>query len=213
MIRRFQYLTQDMAYRTHAELAEYACAGGAEWVQLRMKSGTNNKKLLVARQVKQICKKYKATFIINDDVHLALQAEADGVHLGKEDMPAGSARTLLGTHKIIGATANTFDDILAISKLDVDYIGLGPYRFTATKTALAPVIGSAGYISIMNKCKEYKIKTPVIAIGGINIDDVSILMGTGIHGIAVSSAINRSDAPVLTAGLFINEMNENYAAS
>ena len=111
------------------------------------------------------------TFILNDRVELAALIGADGVHLGKNDMSPMEARSILGPQAIIGGTANTFDDILRLIDESVDYIGLGPFRFTSTKKNLSPVLGIEGYAHIFQLCKEHNINIPIVAIGGLDKSD------------------------------------------
>ena len=120
------------------------------------------------------------------------------IEVGKE------ARKLLGKDRVIGATANTFEDIVEHVKNGVDYIGLGPFRFTTTKQNLSPVLGLEGYREIMAKCTVAGITVPVFAIGGIEKEDVAELMETGISGIAVSGLIASSSDPKT----LIEELNE-----
>jgi thiamine-phosphate pyrophosphorylase len=136
---------------------------------------------------------YKTKLIINDNVRIAKEISADGVHLGKSDLDVAEARKILGEKFIIGGTANDFMDIEKLAAAHVDYIGLGPFRFTKTKENLSPVLGLEGFTSIMQACKDNKIEIPVIAIGGILASDIVKLLKTGIFGVAVSSGINLSD--------------------
>lgn len=183
-ISRLHFIT------TSAAIAEQACLGGVDWIQLRLKNTSYHDYYAIAKEVQAVCRQYGATFIVNDNVALALDIDADGVHIGKEDMPADQARALLGGRFIIGCTANTPEDVIRLSSRRVDYIGLGPFRFTATKEKLAPVLGLQGYRNIFNeleiKCSTYP---PVIGIGGVTMEDVPSLLSTGLHGIAVSGAI------------------------
>jgi thiamine-phosphate pyrophosphorylase len=193
-ISKLHYITQDNIFGyTHAQLAEEACMGGAEWVQLRVKKKGYSEWKDIAEDVKNICKKYKAKLIINDNVRIAHEISADGVHLGKSDLHVGEARKILGDEFIIGGTANDFIDIENLAAGKVDYIGLGPFRFTSTKENLSPVLGLEGYKKIMQACKEIKMDIPVIAIGGILIEDIKKILSLGIHGIAVSSGINMAE--------------------
>ena len=121
---------------------------------------------------------------------------ADGVHLGKLDMPVAEARRILGPDRIIGATANTFDDIARAAAAGVDYIGLGPFRFTQTKSNLSPILGLEGYRSLLTQCRRAGITLPVVAIGGITAADIADLCATGIRGIALSGALLTADDPV-----------------
>jgi thiamine-phosphate pyrophosphorylase len=145
--------------------------------------------LEAARAAKKICLEWGSTLIVNDRVEVALEAEVDGVHLGKEDMPVSEARRLLGAGKIIGGTANTFEDIREHWRQGADYIGLGPYRFTTTKKNLSPILGLEGYRRIMEEVRREGIMLPVIAIGGIGMEDAGSLFEIGLEGIAFSGML------------------------
>jgi len=201
-ISRLHYLTQDdVPGMTHALLAEEACAAGIKWIQLRSKSKSAKRWEAIALSVQNITKKHGAKLIINDNVALALKIKADGVHLGKEDMNPVEARQILGPDYIIGGTANTEEDILRLADAGVDYIGLGPYRFTNTKKNLSPVLEKAEIKRLLN----LQDKIPVILIGGIVIHDIINISGLGAYGIAVSSAINASKNPAEAAISFAAE--------
>ncbi|MCS6824393.1 MAG: thiamine phosphate synthase [Cytophagaceae bacterium] len=189
MIAKLQYITDSPA------LAEIACKAGCKWIQFRIKDTTYSEWKNMALQFKKICVRYNATLIINDNPEIAMEVLAEGVHLGKQDMSPEKARNLLGDSFIIGATANTFEDIQAINLSGADYIGLGPYRFTDTKKNLSPLLGLEGYEKIMQQCRMHNINLPVIAIGGIKKEDIKDLFNTGIYGIAVSSAISNASDP------------------
>jgi thiamine-phosphate diphosphorylase len=191
-ISKFQYLTQDISKFTHQELIENACKNGIRWIQLRVKNKSTVEYLQIAKDARKITQKFKTVLIINDQVEIAKKVDADGVHLGKNDMLPEIARKILGHRKIIGATANTFEDILKLQKQDINYIGLGPFQFTTTKQNLSQILGLQGYQNIIKKCKENKINIPIIAIGGIEAKDVKSLLDTGIYGIAVSAAIHHN---------------------
>jgi thiamine-phosphate diphosphorylase len=191
-ISKFQYLTQDISKFTHQELIENACKNGIRWIQLRVKNKSTLEYLQIAKDAKKITQKFKTVLIINDQVEIAKEVDADGVHLGKNDMLPEKARKILGHQKIIGTTANTFDDILKLQKQNINYIGLGPYQFTTTKQNLSQILGLQGYQNIIKKCKENEINIPIIAIGGIEAKDVKSLLDTGIYGIAVSAAIHHN---------------------
>jgi len=116
--------------------------GGCRWVQLRMKDTPAEEVLRIGREIEKLCREYGAKFILDDHVELVRELNADGVHLGKLDMPVAEARRLLGPEYLIGATANTFEDIERGAGQGADYIGLGPFRFTQTKRNLSPVLGA-----------------------------------------------------------------------
>lgn len=192
-VSRLQYITAT------AQAAELACRGGVRWVQLRVKNLPYPTWKQRALETQQVCRQYGAVFILNDNPTLAQEIGADGVHLGKQDMPPAEARALLGPDFIIGGTANTFADIEGLVAADVDYVGLGPFRFTTTKEKLSPILGLAGYAEIMTQCQEAGVAIPIIGIGGITDDDVDLLMSMLLHGIAVSSAIGGAADPTAAA--------------
>jgi thiamine-phosphate pyrophosphorylase len=142
-------------------------------------------------------------------VYLAQQIAADGVHLGMHDMKIEEARLLLGKTKIIGATANTIEDVFEKVAQDCDYIGLGPFQFTTTKAHLSPVLGLEGYRTIIQKISEQKIEIPIYAIGGITLENVESLLETGIYGIAISGLITKSKNP----SQLISQLNEQLYAT
>lgn len=169
--------------------------GGCRWVQLRMKEAPDEEFLRVGREVGRLCRQYGATFLLDDRVHLVAELGADGVHLGKNDMPPSEARQLLPEGKIIGATANTFEDIERAVAEGADYIGLGPFRFTQTKRNLSPILGLEGYRQILTRCRTAGITLPVVAIGGITAADIAGILATGVSGIALSGALLGAQDP------------------
>lgn len=169
--------------------------GGCRWVQLRMKDAPDEEVVRVGREVGRLCREYGATFLVDDRVHLVSELGADGVHLGKHDMPVSEARRLLPAGTIIGATANTFEDIARAAAAGADYIGLGPFRFTETKRNLSPILGLEGYRTIFERCREAGITLPVVAIGGITAADVAAILAAGATGIALSGALLGAEDP------------------
>ena len=190
IVHRFHYLTQDLPGITHQQLAQIACENGIRWIQLRVKNKPFDECLQIAKEVKQICNQFQTTLIINDNVEICKAIETHGVHLGKNDMSVAEARAIIGKDKIIGGTANTIEDIEHLQSAGVDYIGLGPYKFTETKKNLNSIVGLQGYSAML---QFYNSTIPVIAIGGIQLEDVQPLMNTGVYGIAVSSVINLAE--------------------
>ncbi len=191
-----QYITHCNKRFGYVEGAELALKGGCRWIQLRMKDATDEEFLKTGFLVRKMCKVYNATFVIDDRVHLVKTLEADGIHLGKNDMPVDEAKKLLQNDNIIiGGTANTFEDIVQLNNKGADYIGCGPFRYTETKKNLAPLLGIEGYIQIINNMKQHDISIPVIAIGGITYENVIQIMETGVSGIAISGAILNAEDP------------------
>lgn len=191
-----QFITHYTERYSYLDSARIALEGGCRWIQLRMKNCPLSEVEAVGRQVKALCKEHDAIFIIDDYVELAQKLEADGVHLGKNDMPVAEARQVLGEGFLIGGTANTFEDIVRHYQGGADYIGCGPFRFTTTKQNLSPVLGLQGYVSLMQQMKEADIHLPVVAIGGITRQDIPDILRTGVHGIALSGAILHANNPV-----------------
>lgn len=192
MYNKLQYISQGETQEKQLHNIHQALDAGCKWIQMRFKNQTFENRIILAETVKNICEEYQADFIVNDDVLLAQKTAADGVHLGLTDMSISGARAILGEKKIIGATANTFEDILLQTKNGCDYIGLGPFQFTETKEKLSPILGAEGYLAILNQMKSENIITPVYAIGGITLENIECLMKTGVHGIAVSGIITKS---------------------
>ena len=193
MIQFISHYTDQYSYLDSIRLA---LEGGCRWVQLRMKDASIHDFLRIGKEVRRLCDSYQATFILDDHVELVRELGADGVHLGKKDMPVAEARKTLGNDCIIGGTANTFDDVKRHYEASANYIGCGPFRFTTTKQGLAPVLGLEGYRSIIAQMSAEGIDLPMVAIGGITAEDIPAIMQTGVSGIALSGAVLRAADPV-----------------
>ena len=194
--KMIQFISHFNDKYSYLDSIRLALDGGCKWVQLRMKDASEEEFLRNAHQARKLCDQYQATFIIDDHVELVRECGADGVHLGKNDMPIAEARRLLGDDFIIGGTANTFDDVLSHYRSSANYIGCGPFRFTTTKKGLSPILGLEGYQDIVAKMKSQSIDIPIVAIGGITIDDIPSIMQTGVNGIALSSTVLNATDPV-----------------
>ncbi len=193
---QLQFISHQTERMSYLEGIHAALTGGCRWIQLRMKGATDDEVRPIAWQAREWCKAMNATFIIDDRVDVAREVHADGVHLGKNDMPVAEARKMLGDDFIIGGTANTFDDIKALHQAGADYIGCGPFRFTTTKEKLSPVLGLEGYRRILSRMREEGITLPVVAIGGITSEDIPGIMQTGVTGIALSGSILNAADPI-----------------
>lgn len=203
-----QFITHKNEHYNYTDGARMALEGGCRWIQLRMKEATHNEILNAALTIKQLCKEHGAKFIIDDHVDLAMDIQADGVHLGKNDMPVDEARHILGHKYIIGGTANTFDDIVRLANQGADYIGCGPFRFTNTKKNLSPILGLEGYSNIVSQMGKAGINLPIIAIGGILYTDLPDVMHTGVNGVAVSGAILNATNPVEEMKRFVEAVGQ-----
>jgi thiamine-phosphate pyrophosphorylase len=188
-IAKLHFITCDQSKVSHAEQAIRAYKSGCLWVQLRMKNVSENQIIDEAMKIIPVANAHNAILLINDHPEIALKTKAHGVHLGKSDISVAEARQILGENSIIGGTANTLEDILLLAQNGVDYVGLGPYRFTITKKKLSPILGLEGYEQIINTLKNNDLHIPIIAIGGIVETNIASLKNTGIHGIALAGAI------------------------
>lgn len=200
-----QFITAPSEQYSVEQQVEMAINGGCRWIQLRMKEASDAEVAAVAQNVIPMCRDNGAILVIDDRVDVVMETKVSGVHLGRNDMEPAQAREFLGPHAIIGCTANTAEDILALAHLDIDYIGLGPYRFTTTKANLSPVIGLEGYREIVSRVRAAGVELPIVAIGGIEADDVEPLLQAGVNGIAMSGAILRAPNPTEYVSDIINK--------
>lgn len=200
-IAKLHYISQGKTPEEHLENIQKACTFGAEQVQLRLKNTDEHIIIKTAEKAREITAHYQTRLIINDHYKIAKAVNADGVHLGKTDTCPAIAREYLGKWFMIGGTANTLEDCEYLISKNVDYIGLGPFRFTKTKDKLSPILGLEGYQTILD---ELKTQTPIIAIGGIVENDISQLLQTGIYGIAMSGAITKDFNTISTFNKLLN---------
>ena len=205
---QLQFISHQNEKMTYLDGIREALAGGCKWIQLRMKGATDEEVRPIALKVKKLCKEQNATFLIDDRVQLVKEVGADGVHLGKNDMPIAEARKILGDDFIIGGTANTFEDVKSHYEAGADYIGCGPFRFTTTKEKLSPILGLEGYREIIQKMKAENIDIPIVAIGGITKEDIPEIMKTGVNGIALSGSILNAKDPAAETHDIMEMMRE-----
>ena len=170
-----------------AAAVEKALAGGVTCVQLREKHLPFDEFLRTAKEIKALCQDYHVPFIVDDNLDIALACDADGLHIGQNDMPAAKARQLLGPDKILGVSAQTAQQAVTACRDGADYLGVGAVFPTGTKTDAVEVPLD------MLKTITAAVDIPVVAIGGINADNIAELAGTGIAGAAVVSAIFAQD--------------------
>ena len=169
---------------SHLELATMAIKGGADTIQFRQKIGTTREMIEIVRQLKKLCKDSGVTLIVNDRLDVAIAADADGVHLGKDDFPIPQARKLLGESLIIGGSAASLEEAQKCLAEGADYIGFGPVYPTTSKADAGPVTG----IELLKQAVA-AIPLPIIAIGGISVENTAEVMRAGARGIAVISAV------------------------
>ena len=196
------------------ELVAVAVASGVDCVQVRPADSAGDAEVLeLAREVVRACRDGAVACLVNDRVDVALAAGADGVHLGVGDLPVAVARSLLGPEAIIGATARDPATGLRAQRDGATYLGVGPFRATATKTGLPDPLGLPGIAAV-----AAAVRIPVIAIGGITAGDVPGLLAAGVHGIAVVSAVSTAADPAaavteLRAALDLPAVREHAAVS
>lgn len=172
---------------TLEEQVEAAIKGGATFLQLREKDADEKTFLSRALGIKKIANQYHIPFIINDNIEIALACDADGVHVGQSDMETGMVRQRLGDQKIIGVSVRTVEEAILAQAQGADYLGVGAVFTTSTKLDAADV----SFETLKEIC--HTVSIPVVAIGGINADNMLQLKGSGIAGVAVVSAIFASD--------------------
>ncbi|RJQ52794.1 MAG: thiamine phosphate synthase [Nitrospiraceae bacterium] len=183
------YLITDTAFAglSHSQIARRALAAGIRTLQMREKRMSKKELFHEALALRSITRKHRVTFIINDYIDIALAVDADGVHLGQEDMPLREARKIMGKEKIIGISTHTLKQAIEAGQAGADYIGFGPVFATATKDAGAP--------KGPGRLKEIRrhVRIPIVAIGGITTENVSSVMKAGADGVAVMSAVLKGD--------------------
>lgn len=189
---KLQYISQGDTQEEQLNNIQKALEFGCRWIQLRFKKANAETLEQTALLVKELCEKFDAIFIINDHVTLAKKIDADGVHLGLTDTSIKEARELLGEEKIIGGTANTYEDVVQRFHEKCNYVGLGPFKFTSTKEKLSPIVGLEGYKKIISTLKSEGIEIPIFAIGGILEEDIEPILNTSIYGVAVSGLITNN---------------------
>ena len=173
--------------QTLEQQVEEAIKGGTTFVQLREKTADEKEFLELAYKVQAVCRQYNVPFIINDNVELAKKVNADSVHVGQSDMNANDVRSIIGNDKILGVSAQTVEQALLAQKQGADYLGVGAVFATNSKDDADYV----PYETLKEICSAVKI--PVVAIGGISLNNMSELKGSGIAGISVISAIFGAD--------------------
>lgn len=209
-ISRFHYLTQDhLDHFSVIGQVQMACENGAKWIQLRIMPVDDTEWIGLANHAAAICDDWGTTLILNDNVHVALAAaDVQGVHLGRGDMHPAEARRLLGDEKIIGGSALHLDDIRYFAENGADYISIGPFKHTTTKALSTEPIGIPGIEKLVESAQAIlgDLDIPLIVAGGVREEDVEAILATGVHGIAVSSAINKAEDPAAAYRSFYKKL-------
>ncbi len=192
-IEKLHFITHDIPKLTHIEQAQIACNAGAKWVQYRCLTKDDDELLKDIHAIAEICDDWGSTLIVTDHIHLNGKADIQGFHIEDFDANFVKLREKLGEAVTIGGSATTLAGLIRLAEEGADYAGFGPFYTTTTKPNNAALLGIAGYQQAMEALQGMQIDLPVLAVGGVTINDVDALMQTGIFGIAVSSAINQAE--------------------
>ena len=194
-ISKLHYLTQDLENISHLEQVEIACQAGCKWIQYRCLTKSEEEMLTELHPIASVCDDWGATLIVTNHYQLLPLADIQGVHI--EDMTADLKiiREQIGEDKTLGASASNFEQIKNHIQNTADYVGCGPFAHTDTKPNDNEHWGIKGYLEIIEKLKEKNLEIPLIAAGGVKQKDIKALLETGIHGVAVSAAINKTENP------------------
>ncbi|MGY4383491.1 thiamine-phosphate pyrophosphorylase [Pedobacter sp. UYP24] len=192
-IEKLHFITHDIEQHTHTEQARIACEAGAKWIQYRCLTKGDDELLKDINVIADLCDDWGATLIVTDHIQFNGKADIQGFHIEDMDANFSLLKSQLGEEITLGGSSNTVEGLLHLAKQGADYAGFGPFKTTTTKPNNAPLLGIKGYADAMLILKEKQIDLPVLAVGGVTIDDIDQLMATGIFGIAASSAINQAD--------------------
>lgn len=188
MIPKLHYISQGNSPKEHIENIQKACTSGAELTQLNLKNVSEKKYLKIAKEAREITAHFQTRLILNDHYKIAKELKADGVYLEKTASCHTLVRKHLYTWQMIGAEGNTIQDCETLLIKDVDYIGLGPFKYRTSKSNEGKTLGLLGYTAITD---ELNTETPIIGFGGITTKDVTEILETGVSGIAVANEITQ----------------------
>jgi thiamine-phosphate pyrophosphorylase len=181
--------------RSHLQIAEAAIRGGADVVQLRDKTASSRRLYDIALQLRRLTRETEVPFVVNDSLDVALAADADGVHIGREDLPASVVRRILGPGKILGVSAETVEEAVTAEKDGADYLGVGPvFEARGTKADAGEPLGLDLIARIRRECR-----LPIVAIGGIHAENARSVRDAGANAAAVISAVASAEDVALAA--------------
>jgi thiamine-phosphate pyrophosphorylase len=189
--------------RCPVELASMALAGGADMIQLRKKNAAGRELFGWAIRIQELCREQGAVFIINDRVDIALAMQADGVHLGQNDLPVEAARSVLGPEAVIGISVSTLSEATSASRNGASYLGLGHIFPTGSKVKSGSSLGTETIRNIAGS-----VRLPVLAIGGITAENASEVILAGASGIAVIAAVSGAENPEKAARQLVRQIRQ-----
>jgi thiamine-phosphate pyrophosphorylase len=192
-IEKLHFITHDIEQHSHIEQARIACEAGSKWIQYRCLTKSDEELLKDINVIAELCDDWGATLIVTDHIHLNGKADIQGFHIEDMDADFRQLREELGEAITIGGSANTVEGLLRIAEEGADYAGFGPFKVTTTKPNNAPLLGLEGYKNAITILQQQQIELPVLAVGGVTLNDVDELLETGVFGIAASSAINQAE--------------------
>ncbi|MEJ7557168.1 MAG: thiamine phosphate synthase [Pedobacter sp.] len=192
-IEKLQFITHDIEQHSHIDQARIACEAGAKWIQYRCLTKSDDELLKDINVIAELCDDWGATLIVTDHIHLNGKADIQGFHIEDMDADFQKLRDELGEATTIGGSSNTIEGLIRLALEGADYAGFGPFKVTTTKPNNAPLLGVTGYENAVTILKQRNIQLPVLAVGGVTLNDIDDLMATGIFGIAASSAINQAE--------------------
>jgi len=189
MIPKLHYISQGINAQEHLNNIQAACTSGVELVQLRLKQFDSKTVLETAKKAREITERFQTRLMINDFYKIAREVKADGVHLEQLNSCPKIVRKELASWQIIGGNASTIEECKKLIEKKVDYIELGPFRLNNLKNNSNNALGEKGFSTILSALKS---NIPIIATGGITLNDILDVMITGVYGIAVSEEITRN---------------------
>lgn len=192
-IEKLHFITHDIPQHPHIAQAQLACEAGAKWIQYRCLSKTDAELLADLNIIGEICDDWGATLMVTNHIHLKGQADIQGFHIEDMDADFIALRKQIGEEYTLGGSANTVENLIRLAKEGADYAGFGPFKLTTTKPNNSPLLGVRGYSDAIERLTTAAIDLPILAVGGVTLQDVESLLATGVYGIAVSSAINDAE--------------------
>ena len=188
-IEKLHFITHDSARYSHVEQAELACEAGAKWIQYRCLTKNDRELVKEITAIAEICDNWGATLIVANHSHLKDEADIQGFHIENMAADFRSIRAEIGENLTLGGSANTVENLIRLANEGADYAGFGPLHTSTTKPNSYPLLTISAYAVAIKQFEKAGINLPILAVGGVKIEDVNELMSTGIHGIAVSSAL------------------------